>query len=102
MDLKDIKFDKLFPIENESSNDEEDIFVVVRLHTKDLYTVIKRLSFFFIRFKFEKFSFVSPVVRYIALRILESNISRISAYNFIFVIDDIIYILQLQLPRYYY
>lgn len=95
MDLKDNKFDKLFSIENEGSNDEEDIPVVVRLYAKALYAAIKRLSFFLVRYKFEESSFVSPVVGYIALRTLESNASRIPAYNFTFIIGGIIYYMQL-------
>ena len=48
IDLKDIKFDKLFYIENEGSNNEEDIPIVVRLYITALYRAIKRLSFFLI------------------------------------------------------
>ena len=95
IDLKDIEFDKLFSIENEGSDNEEDIPVAVRLYIKALYIAVKRLSFFLIRFRFEESSFVSPVVGYIALRTLESNGSWIPAYNFTSVISSIIYCMQL-------
>ena len=62
MDLKDIKFERLSSMENEGSDDEEEIPVAVRLYTKALYTAVERLSFFLVRFEFEESSFASPVV----------------------------------------
>lgn len=95
MDLKDIKFDKLFSIENEGSNNEEDIPVVVRLYITAFYKAIERLSFFLVCFEFEESFFVSPVIGYMALQTLESNSSWIPAYNFTFVINSIIHYMQL-------
>ena len=102
MDLKDIEFDKLFSMENEGSDNEEDIPVAVRLHAKALYTAVERLSFFLVRFRFEESSFVSPVVGYMALRTLESNGSWIPAHNFTSVISSIIHCMQLWLLGYCY
>ena len=102
MDLKDIEFDKLFSMENEGSDNEEDIPIAVRLHAKALHTAVERLSFFLVRFEFEESSFVSPVVGYMALRTLESNGSWIPAHNFTSIISSMIHCMQLWLLGYCY
>lgn len=42
MHLKDIKFERLFSMENEGFDDEEEILVAIRLHAKALHAAVER------------------------------------------------------------